>query len=287
MIVQERFSQPDTIYVFLTSKCNHECSFCSGHDRMMAADSSEDVQIKLIEEALAKFPDVRSFNWSGGEPLLAWKRFQHLHDFIDAARPGAEHSLMTNGVKLRWKHYERLKDFKTVNVSIDGLKRGERPLEVFLRERAFEAFEVVKELNNAGTWAVVTREQLEYPDWYEDLLELHDAIYHLGFKYHNIQIDKHMIAPLTERHVDNFLAGYDKIRNAINTLDGLNGDFRPCSIERIFNSPCNRCSTVYEIDSSGRTGQTPNAEVVVQNGCNELAKAIGAEAYNRILATLE
>lgn len=287
MIVEERYSQPDTIYVFLTSKCNHQCSFCSGHDRMLEADSTEDVQVRLIEEALVKFPDVRSFNWSGGEPLLAWKRFERLHDLIDAARPGAEHSLMTNGVKLRWKHFERLRTFKTVNVSIDGLKRGERPLEVFLHERAYEAFEVIRALDNVGTWAVVTREQLENPNWYEDLLELHDAVYHLGFKYHNIQIDKHMSAPLTPQLVDNFLAGYDKIRGALNTLDGRSGEFRPCSIERIFNSPCNRCSTVYEIDSSGRTGQTPNAEVVVQNGCNELAKAIGAEAYQRILATLE
>ena len=287
MITAERFSEPDTIYLYLTSKCNAACSFCSGHDRMLAADTPLSVQKGLLLEALERYPNIVNFNWSGGEPLLAWNRLVELYGLIKEKRPNARHTMVTNGIKLRRKHLEILREFGNVNVSIDGFECGERPLRAFLKERAYEAFEVMKELGSLGivsSWAVVRRDQLDDPLWWEDLALLHRSFYHYGMKCMNIQIDKHMTKPLNSEQVDNLLAGLAELGEALERLNfNTGGDLRTM-VERIFDTPCNECSKVLEIDSSGRMGQTPNTEVVIQGGCNELAKAIGVEAYTRLLA---
>ena len=276
------YSNPRTLNVITTSKCNLDCSFCGGAYYMHREDTTTEVQKESIIEALENNPTITNIQWSGGEPLLATRKIDTLIEEIREKYPRCEHYLYTNGLKMRKSHLPLLKGFDSIFFSMDGFKESERPFMRIIEEKQYEVLETIYELKNIRTWAVLTRERIGDKRWYEDIIALHNHIYHYGFCEMSLVLDKNMPKPLSPDHVMNFIYGYFRIQENIERLNVLNS--RDCGfiVNRFFDQACNVCSESLRIDADGEENQLKNVPITTKAGCNQLASSIGVEAYEYI-----
>lgn len=266
-----------------TAKCNMDCSFCKGAVYMQRSDTSTDVQMETMVNAIKEHHEIQNFVWGGGEPLLALKRVKELVEVAREMKPDASHQFLTNGRKLRLKHVDYLQTFNRVTVSIDGYEKGERTLVGFLEENAYEAFEAMAKLDNMDTWSVVTNKQFWNPRWHEDIIKLHNAIHHLGFATVGILFDKCMEEELFTDQVLNFTYGYKRIRENIEELNRKHGTNTTINVPNFFNHyACNNCSEMGRVEPDGNFDRDTNCEWIVETGCNFLAGKMGKAAYNYI-----
>ena len=249
---------------------------------MNREDSPREFQRERILEALEANPTITEIQWTGGEPLLATRKIEAFVDELKVIRPELKHQLYTNGLKMRKTHLPLLKQFDNVYVSIDGFESSERPFKRFINDRSHEALEAIYELNNVHTWAVLTRDRLADKRWHEDIIQLHNAIYHYGFRTMTLLLDAKMPKPLSPDHVMNFIYGYFRIQENIERLNVSNA--RECGfiVSKVFDNGCNICSESLWINADGGEHQLKNAPNVLESGCNQLAFSIGVEAYEYI-----
>ena len=269
--------------IHLTAKCNMACSFCKGADYMVQADTSQAEQAKQLKDVLSQHNHVKQIIWSGGEPLLALRRAMSLSEISREMAPDARQQFLTNGRKLKLSQVEKLKTFDQVTVSIDGYEKGERTIQGFLDENAFEAFEAMYALDNVDTWSVVTSQQLWDGRWYEDIIKLHNSIFHLGFKTMGLILDKFMEKPLFTDQVLNFVYGYKQIKENIHRLNDMYGTNVYLNLPGFFRHyHCNACSEGGEIEPNGGFVRTSDCTAIKDAGCSNLASVIGVENYKYI-----
>ncbi len=276
------YSNPRTLNVITTSKCNLDCSFCGGAYYMHREDTTAEVQKESIIEALENNPTITNIQWSGGEPLLASRKIDTLIEEIREKYPRCEHYLYTNGLKMRKSHLPLLKGFDSIFFSMDGFKESERPFMRIIEEKQYEVLETIYELKNIRTWAVLTRERIGDKRWYEDIIALHNHIYHYGFCEMSLVLDKNMPKPLSPDHVMNFIYGYFRIQENIERLNSSNRSECAFTLNALFDEPCNTCSRCFRIESDGAQNQVKNVEIVTQHGCSDLARKVGLDAYDYI-----
>lgn len=269
--------------MIVTNKCNLDCSFCGGDYYM---SSSEDVGKKaLLESTLAAVKDNEQLDemlWLGGEPLLAMSKIEGIFPAVKALRPELRHDFMTNGLRLRLEHVELLSQFQRVTVSIDGFRQSERPLMGFIEGGHHEAFEALAKLPNKRTWAVITRDQLNNPRWHEDILELHKAIYHLGWESMSLTFDTGMTKPLSPDHILNFTWGYKRLLEQVRALNHQNGKNTAMIVEKFFDhEKCTKCSQtlLLKADGEGSPFEDINHGRELVTGCNKMASILGHDAY--------
>ncbi|ECD5042950.1 radical SAM protein [Salmonella enterica subsp. enterica serovar Braenderup] len=276
------YDKPTVLSVVATSKCNLDCSFCGGAYYMNREDSPREFQRERILEALEANPTITEIQWTGGEPLLATRKIEAFVDELKVIRPELKHQLYTNGLKMRKSHLPLLKQFDNVYVSIDGFKSSERPFMRFIDEGCYEALETIYELENVQTWGVLTRDRLGDKRWHEDIIQLHSAIYHYGFRAMTLLLDAKMPKPLSPDHVMNFIYGYYQVQDNIERLNVVNGRECGFTVSKVFEEGCNVCSESLWINADGGEHQLQNAPNVLESGCNQLAFSIGVEAYEYI-----
>lgn len=276
------YDKPTILSVVMTSKCNLDCSFCGGAYYMNREDSSRAFQRERILELLQENPAIKEIHWTGGEPLLVQRKIEDFVNELKVSHPHLEHHLYTNGLKLRKSHLTLLKDFEHVFVSIDGYKRSERPFMRFIEEDSHEALEALYELDNFQTWAVITRDQLADKRWYEDIVELHRAMYHYRPRAFSLMFDAQMPKPLSPDHIMNFVYGYLKIQENMERLNVQTGESCGVSVSKIFENECNVCSEELYLNADGTEHQLQNAPAILNGGCNQLACSIGVGAYEYI-----
>lgn len=285
ILPQER--PPTALSIVTTAKCNLDCSFCGGAYYMDTKDVGREIQREALFEQLEKYPSIKGMNWTGGEPLMVVRKIQDLFADVKARYPHLTHEIYTNALKLRLEHLPLLSQFDRVCMSFDGYKKSERPLWRVVEEGSFEVFEVMAALDNAHTWAVITREQLADKYWYRDILDLHLALYHYKFKSMTLLFDNRMVKPLNQDLVMNFMYGYNKIEDQIERLNVANNQQLGVSVGKMFEHSCNACSELIRLDSDATMGYSEDAEMKLDSGCNLLAKTIGEDAYryiNRVLS---
>lgn len=266
-----------------TVKCNMDCSFCKGSVYMQRNDAAAEVQSDTMVKAIEEHKEIKNFVWGGGEPLLALKRVKEMVALARELKPDAAHQFLTNGRKLRLTHVDYLKSFERVTVSIDGYEQGERTLMGFVDDGAYEALEAIAALDNIDTWSVVTNKQFWNPRWHEDIIKLHNAIHHLGFKSFGILFDKRMEEELFTDQVLNFTFGYKQIRDNVERLNKLHCSHTVLHVPNFFTHyACNNCSELGRVEPDGNFKRDENVEWVVDVGCNMLAARMGKAAYNYI-----
>lgn len=277
---------PMELSIVTTSKCNLDCSFCGGAGYMDVKDVSRDIQKEKLFEVLEQNPSIGQINWTGGEPLLALKKIQEFMAELKERYPHLQHELYTNALRLRPEQLPLLSQLDRVFVSFDGYEKSERPLLRVAQEGAFEVFDTLKALDNVHLWSVVTREQLGDKRWQDDVLALHRALYHYGFKTIRLMFDNKMPKPLSPDHVMNFMYGYNKMFEQLIVLNRINGTHTPISINKIFPQHCDACSNLMMLKSDSVLEQNQNAIDVLDSGCNRLAEVIGYDAYKYINRTI-
>jgi sulfatase maturation enzyme AslB (radical SAM superfamily) len=251
---------------------------------MVKGDVSRKTHEEAMMELLKKNPEVEEIIWTGGEPLLAYKKLVESVEMMREERPSATHYLFTNGRKLRLEQVDFLKTFHRVVVSIDGYDNMERSLLDFARSGDNEAFEVMAQLDNVICWSVLTRERIGNMRWHEDMLKMQDAIHHLGFIGMNYLFDNQMTKILSPDHVLNFIYGFDLLRDNMRKLNRMNKRETIIKLEKFFDADvCNACSEIIVSQPNGDVQIPENVPIVVDRGCNKIANAIGAPAYEYIM----
>lgn len=120
---------PHTLNIYLTSRCNLDCSYC-----FVSKDGTEDKEpdIEALKRAVDNFlglvPGDKTISFTGGEPLLRFARIKALCRHLKA-RSNKDTSLSvtltTNGTLLTKNRYSFLtKNNINFKVSIDGLKKN-------------------------------------------------------------------------------------------------------------------------------------------------------------------
>jgi len=283
-LTKDIFSPAKTINVALTAKCNLNCAFCAGEMHMVKGDVSRKTHIEAMMELLKKNPEVEEIIWTGGEPLLAYNKLVESVEVMRQQRPSAVHYLFTNGRKLRLEQVDFLKTFHRVVVSIDGYDNMERALMDFARSGDNEAFETIAALDNVILWSVLTRERVGNMRWFEDMMQMQNAIHHLGFIGMNYLFDNQMPKILSPDHVLNFTYGFDLLRDNMRRLNKMNGRETIIKLEKFFPmDSCNACSEIIVSQPNGDVQVPENQEIIVDRGCNKIAHAIGKPAYDYIM----
>ncbi|QVW28687.1 putative radical SAM superfamily protein [Erwinia phage pEa_SNUABM_8] len=278
---------PMELSIVTTSKCNLDCSFCGGAGYMDVKDVARDIQKDKLFEVLEKHPSIRQINWTGGEPLLAFKKIQEFMAELKERYPHLQHEMYTNALRLSPEQLPLLSQLDRIFVSFDGYAKSERPLLRIAEEGRFEAFDTLHALNNVSLWSVVTREQLGDKRWQDDLLELHRATYHYGFNGFRLMFDNFMPKPLSPDHVMNFMYGYNKMHEQLTYLNRINDSHIPLSINKFFAQHCDDCSSLVWVKSDSTFEQSQNAVDAIDSGCNRLAEVIGFDAYKYINRTIQ
>jgi len=251
---------------------------------MVKGDVSRKTHEEAMMELLKKNPGVDEIIWTGGEPLLAYRKLVESVETMRAERPSAIHYLFTNGRKLRLEQVEFLKTFHRVVVSIDGYEDDARGLMDFARTGDTEAFEVMAQLDNVILWSVLTREKIGDMRWHEGMMKMQDAIHHLGFIGMNYLFDNQMKKVLSPDHVLNFVYGFERLQDNMRRLNRINKRDTIIKLEKFFEmDACNVCSEIIVSQPNGDLQVPENVEMVVDRGCNKIALAIGEHAYRYIM----
>lgn len=269
------------ILISVTDKCNLSCSFCSATEEM----EKRSVGLGKVKERLTMAYnnglEVGMVTWSGGEPLLVPKRLSELMDFVETLWPNATHRLVTNGVYLTQQPLSFLQRFKIIMVAIDGYRKSERPLHSFLVAKDYIFFEYIKALEGIISFRqVVTRKQLLFPDWFEDISLLHQALSKLGMYdlKTKITLDSYLTEPLTTPEVDNFIYGF----RALNETAPIGVQV---ILDRFFDSYHCDCGDGFVITHSAGQHVPPAVDAEITVGCALLAASIGSRNYKRILTS--
>ncbi len=279
-----KYSVPMSVLaVQLTAKCNLDCSFCVGANYMVQDDTTSTDQESRLKDVLAEKTDIRHIVWSGGEPLLALRRATSLSAIARELAPKAHQQFLSNGRKLKMSQVDVLNTFDQVTVSIDGFEKGERSLQGFIDEGAHEAMEALYALEKVDTWAVITSQQLWGARWHEDIMKLHNAIWHLGFTSVGIILDKKMEKPLFTDQVLNFVYGYKQIVENIHNLNKAYGTDLHLTIPGFFRHyECNSCSEAGDLEPNGTFSRHNDCDAIDDVGCSNFASVIGVENYKYI-----
>lgn len=277
---------PTVVQLVMTNACNLNCSFCGGRFYMQDADgetiesTDPDTHFDNLLAVIKDNPQVTEINWTGGEPLLAYRRIKEWFEIVKGVRPELTHCLMTNGLRLRMDMLDVLKQFDRITVSFDGYRESERPVWAVVEERKFEVFEVLSHLRNWRVITVLTRERVGDKRWHEDIIEMHNALHHLRPMAMNFMLDTHMTKPLSPDHCLNLVYGYRAASVNLTRLNDQAGYMSHTGFERIFDDyGCNLCSEVVIVGADGTVKQSENVPQLIDKGCNQLAAAIGVDAY--------
>lgn len=285
LVSSDKYGAPVRLSISLTSKCNLNCSFCGGAEYMKREDDYAAL-CESVTEVLRTTPTITSVRWIGGEPLLRVRRMEELFNKIKQSYPKIVHELTTNGTLINFKNLPLLRSMDTISLSLDGYEKSERPLLRMAKRGNWEFFRVLRELTNVRTWNVVTRDQLADPRWFEDIVKLHKALSPLKLKSFSMLLDGEMEKPLSPDHVLNLVYGYRKIVDNCDTISKQTDRPTSYKISKLFNESCNYCSANIWVYSDGHIQQDANQDIVVERGCQKLAKAIGLPAYNYLRATI-
>lgn len=191
----------ETIYIFLTRKCNLSCQHCYIKGVGSAIDSDFDLQmIKRLIAPVIPY-GLKKIKISGGEPFIRPDLFDILTYFNDL---GLEIVLETNGTLYNEKIVSSLNLFEnfTIFVSLDHSKRE---LHDFFRgvEGSFDkTVDLLKELGHMKVPSVVTTIANQYNHSY--ILEIIELVLSLGIQKHRTLLNIHPLCN-AHQHLDNAL----------------------------------------------------------------------------------
>lgn len=112
----------NSIYVFMTRKCNMKCSFCSMHAGPHI-DISSELELNELVGFIKKIKahEIGRIVISGGEPLLSEKMYPFI-DFISNDMRETEIILQTNGTLITQEFCEKVKGkVHRINISIESI----------------------------------------------------------------------------------------------------------------------------------------------------------------------
>lgn len=112
-LVPDKTFKPLHLSVNLTNKCNLNCSYCSGADRMEG-----ELSVGLLDKALEMFPSIQAVTFTGGGEPTLHPYFRELA-LIVAVNYGKKLALITNGTQ----SIPEATLFEWIRVSIDGERK--------------------------------------------------------------------------------------------------------------------------------------------------------------------
>lgn len=272
--------QQRTLVAAITTKCDKECTFCLADHYMQLDTIDKDKRKEIFAGIFDENPQLSNIAWSGGEPLLEPRLLRDMFEIAKQKRPDVTNVLFTNGLSLKLRDLDLYQQMTRIHVSIDGFENTERNLVDYAKNNRYEAFEVIKELDNVMIKSVVTYEQLNNMFWYEDLIKMHQNVHHLGLKYFGIALDHKATTEMTVDQAINMIYGYTMIDDAVMRLNIQNGYNTTLMMEKMFQSdkPC-RCYGSVMSYTDGTVKYDEERENILDSGCSVLAKAMGLETY--------
>ena len=139
---------PRTLDIYLTSRCNLECAYCSSKG-ITAKDLALPLAsvLKAVDLYVSRLgPGSRdaAVNFTGGEPLLAYDTLRDSILRIRRRYPRLRLTAMTNGVLLSPDRAAFLLEQRVMlTVSLDGEKRPNDSFRKFRRPRASSSYDAV------------------------------------------------------------------------------------------------------------------------------------------------
>lgn len=153
--------------IYLTKKCNLECSFC-GNQKNMSDDTKPNSDLDLIlEEHLFNHGDnYHAFAISGGEPLIDSLKLEKVLSVLLSHSTEKTITINTNACYLTKEMVTIFNTFSNikVNVSLDGLTNKERGLFKLITEdykNGYETLDCIKKLQNKEISFVITNNMLK------------------------------------------------------------------------------------------------------------------------------
>lgn len=274
----------DLLYIRLTPKCNLDCSFCRAREYMQLADTGLEGFKQGLNLAGLYKPVVREVVWSGGEPLLASRKWSAARQVVKERYPGVREILVTNGYYVKRELFKELHEMSFIEVSIDGWskERSERSMQALLEAGQYDLFEFIGESNRVNITSVITKDRLKDYRWHEDLRDLYTHLLPLGVQNLQLTFDENYPGPMSTDAMTNFVIGYDELQTYVKQLNRSTGSDARLSLKKFFLEECHACDEYVTVESDGSvTRDTPAPDVGV-TGCNQIASVLGADAYRYI-----
>lgn len=133
-----------SLSVFLTGRCNLNCSYCFIDKENLKRQTPD---IAKIKKGIDLFLDVASedptINFTGGEPMLLWKALKNLIQHLRKKKRKIFIVVLTNGTILNQKKYYFFKKNNIdLSISLDGKKETNDLYRVF-KDKKDSVFETV------------------------------------------------------------------------------------------------------------------------------------------------
>lgn len=269
-----------TLVAAITNKCDKDCSFCLATGYMQLGSTDKETRKRAFSDIIDVNPQVSNIAWSGGEPLLEPRLLRDMFELAKSKRPDVTNVLFTNGMSMKLKDLDLYKQMTRIHLSIDGFDNSERNLTEFAKNNRYEAFEVLKELDNVMVKSVITYSQLDNMRWYEDIIQMHSNLHHLGIMTFGLALDHQSDVEMTIDQAINMIYGHSMIDRNLVELNQQNKTNTDLFTEKMFLSetPCH-CYGSIMANTDGTVTYDEEKETIITSGCSVLAKSLGLETY--------
>ena len=199
VVVQHEDKRLQTIYLFLTRRCNLSCQHCYVEGVGPARDN--DFDIAAIQEMVRRaIPyGLKKVKVSGGEPLVRADALQIL-EYLDSL--DLEIVLETNGTLFQHDTIERLQELKdfTIFVSLDHADSEKHDQFRGLSGAYNRSVNVLKQLGKTDIRSVVTTTANRYN--YADVVRIANMVLDWGIKQHRTLLNIHPLGNARD-HLEN------------------------------------------------------------------------------------
>jgi AdoMet-dependent heme synthase len=199
VVVQHEDKRLQTIYLFLTRRCNLSCQHCYVEGVGPARDN--DFDMAAIQEMVRRaIPyGLKKVKVSGGEPLVRADALQIL-EYLDSL--DLEVVLETNGTLFQHDTIERLQGLKdfTIFVSLDHADSEKHDQFRGLSGAYNRSVNVLKQLGKTDIRSVVTTTANRYN--YADVVRIANMVLDWGIKQHRTLLNIHPLGNARE-HLEN------------------------------------------------------------------------------------
>ncbi len=284
-----------TIYV--TTKCNMNCSYCY-EKGFVAADMSFEIADKVIsfihEKMAEEEADLVNVQFHGGEPLLNLVIIEYLINALDKTAAKGKvvfrYAMTTNATLFKKEMIPLLEKFDSITVSIDGEERVHDHHRVFKNQEGTHQLvvknirEMIKKIPNIMGRATLTSET--YKEVYNSFLYIID----LGINNVGFELDfsgNNWTGYMIEEYISEFKKIADTVHEKQRMGINIEVPLLNTAITKTRNSICNGGKTSFTITPDGgiypclvsiatnelllgKIGQSKNVKVL--NKIEEVAK---------------
>lgn len=272
--------------LYLTSKCNMRCSFCSATASRQTKDKEKKEMSDNIKMALENV-DPDSILWFGGEPLLKYPFMVDEVEKVKKRSPEKDHTVISNGHLLTPEMVPFLENEVEFIVSIDGYEKGERTLVDFVKKKRWPALTALAKFKKKPVCnVVITYEQLNDIGWYLDLKKLMLASSGNFFRQFRLIVDSNNSKELSTQQVMNLTFGYKTLKREMDDI----GMFSFILTEFMIGDKCTKCTGHDELRSDGVVYSAVelrgDLEIVsLKHGCHKVARRFGEEQF-KVLSSI-